>query len=103
MTDTPQGPDIGQEEVDRATEEFKGWITTLPEEQQRVFGWILTRAAAADNSSAARLGLESGGNVDISTLMAEAAGLKEGGTAEVAGYRMMADIDPITIWTFKFG
>lgn len=104
MTDKPQEASITQEEVARATDQFKQWITTLPEEQQRVFGWILTRAATSDNSNATQFGLETAGNVDISTLMAQAAGLQEGATAEVAGYRMIAtDIDPITIWTFKFG
>jgi glutamate mutase epsilon subunit len=106
MTEKQPGPAISQEDVESATEGFKQWIATLPEDQQRVFGWILTRAATADNEKAVQFGMETQGNVDISTLMADAAGI--GQSADVAGYMLstspthLTDIDPITIWTYKW-
>ena len=73
MSSQPEGVRINEQDVDAVTERFKSWVSTLPEQDQHVFGWILTRAAASDNQSAARYGMDAGANVPISKLMADAA------------------------------
>lgn len=104
MSDQPEGQQITEQDVTAVTERFKQWITTLPEDQQRVFGWILTRAAAADNADAANYGLEAGSDVPLSQLMHDAAGLAEReANADVVGMAMSGiDIDPIPVWTYKW-
>jgi hypothetical protein len=101
MSTENRGPNISDSDVHAATERFKQWVSTLPEAEQRVFGWILTRAAAADPGEAARYGMQTAGDIPIQRLMEDAAGVGQSSREEVGAYRM-PDIDPITIWTFKF-
>lgn len=101
MSTERRGPNINESDVQAATERFKQWVNTLPESEQRVFGWILTRAAAADPGEATRYGMRIAGDIPINRLMEEAAGVGESTREEVGAYRM-PDIDPITIWTYKF-
>lgn len=92
---------IKEEDVDAVTDRLKEWITTLPEQEQMVLGWILTRAASADAEVARRYADQVGGGVPVSSLMAEAAGLKE-----VTGFqtsRGLPDkIGPVTVWTYRW-
>lgn len=102
MPDEPkQLGEIKGEDVEAISERLKEWITTLPQQEQMVLGWILTRAAAADAEAAQRYADQIGGGVPMSSLMAEAAGLKE-----VTGFqrsRAIPDkIGPVTVWTFRW-
>ena len=101
MSTENRGPNINESDVRAATERFKQWVSTLPESEQRVFGWILTRAAAADPGEATRYGLQIAGDIPVERLVEEAAGVGQSSREEVAAYRM-PDIDPITIWTYRF-
>ena len=101
MSSERRAPQINEQDVEAATERFKSWVANLPESEQRVFGWILTRAAAADTEKATQYGMQIGGNIPVEKLVSEAAGVGRGAREEVGAY-MMPDIDPVTIWTFKF-
>ena len=102
MSSQPEGVRINEQDVDAVTERFKSWVSTLPEQDQHVFGWILTRAAASDNQSAARYGMDAGANVPISKLMADAAGVGAGARdAEVTGFQL-PKIGPVPIWTYRW-
>ena len=102
MSDQPEGVGITEQDVVAATEQFKSWVTGLPEEQQRVFGWILTRAAAARNDEAARYGMDVGGDVPIAKLMTDAVGVGAAGASDVAGFALPDKIGPVTIWTYRW-
>ena len=69
---------------------------------QRVFGWILTRAAAAKDEDAARYGMDVGADVPVSKLMADAVGVGEAGASDVAGFALPDRIGPVTVWTFRW-
>jgi|SRR5687768_13293557 hypothetical protein len=106
MPDEPKDlHQISQEDVDSVGERLKEWIPTLPEQEQLVLGWVLTRAAAAEDKDVADYAQRAQGGVPVSDLLAEAAGLQE-----VGGYAMpqagrvsaMPDIGPVKIWTFKW-
>jgi hypothetical protein len=88
---------IAQKDVDAVTERIKEWMPTLPEQEQLVMGWILTRAAAADDDDVAEYTERTEAGVAVSTLLAEAAGL-----GEVSGYAMIKTIGPKTIWTYRW-
>ena len=102
MSGEPEGLRITEQDVEAATERFKSWVTTLPEEEQRVFGWILTRAAAAKDEDAARYGMDAGADVPVSKLMADAVGVGESTTSDVAGFALPDKIGPVPIWTFRW-
>ena len=72
--------DISRDDVNAVTEKLKEWMPTLPEQEQLVMGWVLTRAAAAGDEEAEAYAERSAGT-PVSALMAEAAGLQE-----VSGY-----------------
>jgi len=101
MPDEPKDlSEIRKEDVDGVSEKLKEWIPTLPEQEQLVLGWILTRAAAADDDAAVKYAEQVGAGVPVSALMAEAAGLQE-----VTGYQAARGIDkigPVPIWTFRW-
>jgi hypothetical protein len=102
MPDEPKElTEIKEQDVEAVSERLKEWITTLPEQEQMVLGWILTRAASADAEAAQRYADQVGGGVRVSALMAEAAGLKE-----VTGFqrsRAMPDkVGPVTVWTYRW-
>ncbi len=90
---------ITAEDVDAVTEKLKEWIPTLPEQEQLVLGWVLTRAAAAgDEDVTEYMSERSEGGVPVSSLMAEAAGLQD-----VSGYALpIQTIGPVKIWTFRW-
>jgi len=89
---------VTSEDVAAVTERLKGWLPTLPEQEQLVLGWMLTRAAAADEVDVTEYTERTGGGVPVSSLMAEAAGLQD-----VSGYAQPAiAIGPRTIWTFRW-
>lgn len=98
MPDEPkQMKQISQEDVDAVTEKLKEWVPTLPEQEQLVMGWVLTRAAAAGDINVEEYAQRSAGT-PVSTLMAEAAGFQE-----VTGHALpIKTIGPITVWTFRF-
>lgn len=102
MSGQPEGLKITEQDVEAATEQFKSWVAGLPEEQQRVFGWILTRAAAARDEEAARYGMDVGGDVPISRLMSDAVGAGAEGASDVAGFALPDKIGPVTVWTFRW-
>jgi hypothetical protein len=90
--------EIKQEDVDAVTEKLKEWMPTLPEQEQLVMGWVLTRAAAADDGDVKEYTESSEGGVPVSTLMAEAAGLQD-----TSGYQLpIKTIGPVKIWTFRW-
>jgi hypothetical protein len=90
--------EIKSEDVEAVTEKLKEWMPTLPEQEQLVLGWVLTRAAAADDSDVKEYTESSEGGVPVSTLMAEAAGLQD-----VSGYALpIQTIGPVKIWTFRW-
>jgi hypothetical protein len=89
--------EIKSEDVEAVTEKLKEWIPTLPEQEQLVMGWVLTRAAAADDSDVKEYTESSEGGVAASTLMAEAAGLQDTG-----GYMVPDKIGPVKIWTYRW-
>jgi hypothetical protein len=90
---------ITAEDVDAVTEKLKEWIPTLPEQEQLVLGWVLTRAAAAGDADVTQYAAEKAeGGVPVSALMAEAAGLHD-----VSGYQLpIQTIGPVKIWTFRW-
>jgi hypothetical protein len=89
--------EISQQDVEAVTEKLKEWVPTLPEQQQLVIGWVLTRAAAADDEAVSNYADRSAG-APVSTLMAEAAGLQE-----VSGHALpIKTIGPRPIWTFRW-
>ena len=80
MSTENRGPNINESDVRAATERFKQWVSTLPESEQRVFGWILTRAAAADPGEATRYGLQAAiFSTDLPTCLEAARRLEFGG------------------------
>jgi hypothetical protein len=95
--ETRELKEIKQQDVEAVTEKLKEWVPTLPEQEQLVIGWVLTRAAAADDESVEEYAERSAG-APVSTLMAEAAGLQE-----VAGHALpIKTIGPRPIWTFRW-
>jgi hypothetical protein len=86
---------ITPQDVDAVTEKLKEWVPTLPEQEQLVMGWVLTRAAAAGDVDVEGYAERSAG-APVSTLMAEAAGLQE-----VAGH-LPDQIGPVKIWAFHW-
>jgi len=91
---------ISSEDVDAVTEKLKDWMPTLPEQEQLVLGWVLTRAAAAGDEDVKEYVSERAeGGVPVSSLMAEAAGLQD-----VSGYQsaLPDQIGPVKIWTFRW-
>jgi len=89
---------ISPEDVDAVTERLKEWIPTLPEQEQLVLGWVLTRAAAAEDANVDAYAERTEGGVPVSTLMADAAGLHD-----VSGYAQPSTkIGPIKIWAFHW-
>ena len=88
---------ISQEDVEAVTDKLKEWVPTLPEQEQLVMGWVLTRAAAAGDDEAQGYAERTAGT-PISSLMAEAAGLQE-----VSGHALpVKTIGPRPIWTFRW-
>jgi hypothetical protein len=86
---------ITAQDIEAVTEKFKEWVPTLPEQEQLVMGWILTRAAAAGDADVEQ-NAERAAGLPVSELMAEAVGLQE-----VSGHA--ASIDPIgPIWWFRW-
>jgi len=86
---------VTSEDVKAVTENLKKWMPTLPEQEQLVLGWILTRAAAAEDADVNEYTSRAGAGVPVATLMAEAAGLHD-----VSGH--MVDIGPVPIWAFHW-
>ena len=100
MADEPKElSQINPKDVESVTEKLKEWVPTLPEQEQLVLGWVLTRAAAADGSDVKEYAESSEGGKPVSALMAEAAGLQDTG-----GYAMGVPdkIGPIVVWTFRW-
>ena len=102
MPDEPKDLEgVNREDVDAVGEKLKEWMATLPEQEQMVLGWILTRAASADAQAALSYADQIGGGVPMSSLMAEAAGLQE-----VTGFQRAAampdKIGPVKVWTFRW-
>jgi hypothetical protein len=91
--------EVTAQDVDAVTERLKEWIPTLPEQEQLVLGWMLTRAASADDGQAKEYAERTQGGVPVSTLMAEAAGL-----AEVSGYASAAPdkVGPVKVWAYHW-
>ena len=58
--------EIKSEDVEAVTEKLKEWIPTLPEQEQLVVGWVLTRAAAAEDADVNEYTESSEGGVPIS-------------------------------------
>jgi hypothetical protein len=88
---------ITHEDVSGMTEKLKEWIPTLPEQEQLVMGWVLTRAAAAGDEDAEAYAERSAGT-PVSTLMAEAAGLQEVGSHALGD----PDIGPVKVWAYRW-
>jgi hypothetical protein len=87
---------ISQQDIDEVTQQFTSWITTLPEQEQLIMGWILSRAAAASNEVGAAEAAEAGATTPVSVLMARAAGLRE------LPSMLPQTIGPVNVWTFRF-
>jgi hypothetical protein len=95
--ETKELKEINQQDVEAVTEKLKEWVPTLPEQEQLVMGWVLTRAAAAGDEDVSAYTERSAG-APVSTLMAEAAGLQE-----VSGHALpIKTIGPVPIWTFRW-
>jgi hypothetical protein len=95
--ETKELKEINQQDVEAVTEKLKEWVPTLPEQEQLVIGWVLTRAAAADDEAVSSYADRSAG-APVSTLMAEAAGLQE-----VSGHALpIKTIGPRPIWVFRW-
>ncbi len=86
---------ISPQDVEAVTEKLKEWVPTLPEQEQLVMGWVLTRAAAAGDADVESYAERTAG-APVSALMAEAAGFQE-----VAGH-LPDQIGPVTVWTFRW-
>ena len=97
---TDESKELGEikpADVESVTEKLKEWMPTLPEQEQLVLGWVLTRAAAAGDDDVAEYAERTEGGVAMSSLMAEAAGLQD-----VSGYALPDKIGPVKIWTFRW-
>ena len=95
--ETKELKEINQQDVEAVTEKLKEWVPTLPEQEQLVMGWVLTRAAAAGDEEVSEYAERSAG-APVSTLMAEAAGLQE-----VSGHILpIKTIGPVVVWTFRW-
>jgi hypothetical protein len=70
--ESKQLKEINPQDVEAVTEKLKEWVPTLPEQEQLVMGWVLTRAAAAGDEEV------SGHALPIKT------------------------IGPVPIWTFRW-
>jgi hypothetical protein len=88
---------ISKDDVEAVTEKLKGWMPTLPEQEQLGMGWVLTRAAAAGEGDVDSYAERSAGE-PVSTLMAEAAGFQEVGGHALA----IKTIGPRPIWVFRW-
>jgi hypothetical protein len=88
---------ISSEDVEAVTEKLKEWVPTLPEQEQLVMGWVLTRAAAAGDADVEGYAERTSG-APVSALMAEAAGFQE-----VAGHLSgVPDIGPVKVWAYHW-
>ena len=88
---------ISQDDVNAVTEKLKEWMPTLPEQEQLVMGWVLTRAAAAGDVDVDKYAEQSAG-APVSALMAEAVGFQE-----VGGHALpVKTIGPVKIWAFHW-
>lgn len=96
---------ITSDDVKALSKRLEEWGRALPEQEQLVLGWVLTRAAAADDIHVNAYAEQTSGGVPVSSLMAEAAGLQ---ADDVSGYGIPihgaapAPWPPPT-WAFKFG
>jgi hypothetical protein len=95
--ETKQLSEINPQDVEAVTEKLKEWVPTLPEQEQLVMGWVLTRAAAAADDEVSDYAERSAG-APVSALMAEAAGLQE-----VSGHMLpIKTIGPVKVWTYRW-
>ena len=107
MTDQPQELErISAEDVQAVTERLRDWGQALPEQEQLVLGWVLTRAAAAGDAHVDAYAERAGGGVPVSALMAQAAGLREpddvsGYAIPIHGYQPAVGQPPPT-WAFRW-
>ncbi len=81
---------ITSEDVDAVTNRLNELMPTLPDQERLVVGWILTRAAAAQDESVHEFAERTQGGVPVSELMADAVGL-----GDVRGYASGSPIDPV--------
>lgn len=102
MSGESEGVQITEQDVEAATERFEEWIKTLPEQDRHVFGWILTRAAAAKEEAAVRYGLDAGTDVPFAQLVSDAAGVGAAGVGDVRGFALPDKIGPVKVWTFRW-
>ena len=93
--ETKELKNISTEDVEAVTEKLKEWMPTLPEQEQLVMGWVLTRAAAAGDADAEGYAERTAG-APVSALMAEAAGFQE-----VAGH-LPDQIGPVKVWAYRW-
>jgi hypothetical protein len=97
--ETRELKEINPQDVEAVTEKLKEWVPTLPEQEQLVMGWVLTRAAAAGDVDVRDYSERTGGT-SVSTLMAEAAGLQEVGGHSIS---IINPIEPVKVWSFRWG
>lgn len=98
MPEEPQEQGISGKDVEAVTEKLNEWLPSLPEQEQLVLGWVLTRAAAASEGDVRDYVTRNQAGVRASSLMADAAGL-----AEVTGHLDTSKIGPVNVpWTFRF-
>jgi hypothetical protein len=89
--ETQELKNISPEDVDAVTEKLKEWMPTLPEREELLMGWLLTRAAAAAEADADVEGYaELAAGAPLSVLVADALGFEE----------VASHLQPV--WTFRW-
>ncbi len=63
--ESKQLKEINPQDVEAVTEKLKEWVPTLPEQEQLVMGWVLTRAAAAGDEEVSEYAERSAGGPGV--------------------------------------
>src|SRR2546430_1795753 len=87
---------ISQQEVEQVAGKLEAFMQNLPEQEQNVLGWILTRAAAAPDTDTAGYGSFSPTLAGFNTPIAGQLGL-------ASGFGRAASGTTSVTWAYKFG
>lgn len=86
---------VTTEDVQSLSGKLESFVSELPEQEQLVLGWILSRAGAASDMETATEAARASAGVPVSELMGRAAGLMGDGPEAI-------QVGPVTVWQFRF-
>jgi hypothetical protein len=87
---------ISRSDVEDVASKLESFMQNLPEQEQNVLGWVLTRAAAAPDTDTAGYALGSPALATFNTPIASQLGL-------ASGFGRAASGTTTVTWAYKFG